>query len=460
MAVHDKPYDFELKISSDYYEARLSVVIYDNADFKITPEDVIDFLKSKNVVFGIDLDAVDTVCQNPALATNLVVATGIPHINGENGEVTLYIDNENTTKPTMLANGNVDFKNLNLVHISQQGDILAEKTLPTEGTSGTTVTGKIIKQKPGKPVNFKVGKNVTVSEDGLKLFSGVTGTVKLDGDKISVIEVLEIRNDIGVKTGNIFFIGKVIVYGNVTTGYSVECDELEINGIVESANIKCNGNVTISIGVQGNDAANIYCGGNLKAQTLNNCHLIVKGDIACDTLMHSSVVCDGEIRAAGRKGMIVGGEVSARRAIRANIIGSEMGTTTSLKLGMDSVLIDEYKALTEQLKEAREQCTKLDQLVRLLTKNVQAAPDNAEMRNKLNQMMPARDNAYTQMQALADKNAEMLDLFNKMNDSFVTASTLYPGVKIKIGSNFYNAKDELKNVKLIKDGAQIVTIPN
>lgn len=460
MAVHDKPYDFELKISSDYYEARLTVVIYENEEVQITPAEVIDFLKSKNVVFGIDLDAIDTVCQNPALAANLVVATGIPHINGENGEVTLYIDSENTTKPTMLANGNVDFKNLNLVHISQKGDLLAEKTLPTEGTSGTTVTGKIIKQKPGKPVNFKVGKNLTVSEDGLKLFSAVTGTIKLDGDKISVIEVLEIRNDIGVKTGNIFFTGKVIIFGNVTTGYSVECDELEINGIVESANIKCNGNVTISIGVQGNDAANIYCGGNLKAQTLNNCHLTVKGDINCDTLMHSLVVCDGEIRAAGRKGMIVGGDISARRAIRANILGSEMGTTTSLKLGMDSALLDEYKALTEQLKEAREQCTKLDQLVRLLTKNVQAAPDNADMRDKLNQMTPARDNAYTQMQALADKNAVMLDLFNKMNDSFVTASTLYPGVKIKIGSNFYNAKDELKNVKLIKDGAQIVTIPN
>lgn len=460
MADHDKPYDFELKISSDYYEARLSVVIYESEELKISPEAVIDFLKSKNVVFGIDLDAIDTICQNPSLANNLLIATGIPHVNGENGEVTLYIDSENTTKPTMLANGNVDFKNLNLVHIAQKDELLAEKTLPTDGTSGTTVTGKIIKQKPGKPVNFKIGKNVTVSEDGLKLFSAVTGTIKLDGDKISVIEVLEIRNDIGVKTGNIFFTGKVIVYGNVTTGYSIECEELEINGIVESATIKCNGNVTISIGVQGNDAANIYCGGSLKAQTLNNCHLTVKGDIACDTLMHSLVICDGEIRATGRKGMIVGGEISARRAIRANIIGSEMGTTTSLKLGMDSVLLDEYKALTEQLKEAKDQCTKLDQLVRLLTKNVQTAPENTEMKDKLNQMIPARDNSYTQMYALTEKNNQMLELFNKMNDSFVTASTLYPGVKVKIGSNFFNAKDELKNVKLIKDGAHIVTIPN
>lgn len=309
-------------------------------------------------------------------------------------------------------------------------------------------------------MNFKIGKNLQVSEDGLKLYSTVTGTIKLEGDKISVIEVLEIRNDVGVKTGNISFTGKVIVFGNVTTGYSIECEELEVNGIVESANLKVNGNITISIGVQGNDAANIYCGGSLKAQTLNNCHLTVKGDIMCDTLMHSNVICDGEIRAAGRKGMIVGGEICARRSIRANIIGSEMGTTTSLKLGMDSTLLDEYKALTEQLKEAKEQSTKLDQLVRLLTKNVQTAPDNKEMKDKLDQMIPARDNSYSLMNELNEKNNKMLELFNKMNDSFVTASTLYPGVKVKIGSNFFNAKDELKNIKLIKDGAHIVTIPN
>lgn len=460
MAEQGRPFDFELRLSNDYYEAYLTIQIYENVDFKVSPEEIIDFLKSKNVIFGIDLDAIDTICQNPKLANGILIAKGIPHVHGENGEITFYVEHGNTTKPTMLANGKVDFKNLNIVHIAKQGDILAEKTEPTEGNAGTTVTGKIIKQKPGKAINFKIGKNVSVSEDGLKIFATANGTIKIDDDKISIIEVLEIKGDVGVKTGNIAFIGKVIVFGNVTTGYEIECEELEINGLVESANLKCAGNLTISIGVQGNDAANIECGGNLKAQILNNCHLKVKGDIQCDTIMHSVVICDGEIRAAGRKGLIVGGDISARKAIRANTIGSEMGTMTNIKLGMDSNLLDQYKSIVEQMKEAKDQCTKLDQVVRLLTKNSQADPNNSDMRDNLNKMIPARDQSYQVLNDVNEQHNRMLELMNQLGDSFVAATLLYPGVKIKIGNSFYNVKNELKNIKLVRESGQIVAIPN
>lgn len=455
-----KPYEFELRISNDYYEAFLTIHIFEDNDIKVSPEDIIDFLKSKNVVFGIDLDTMDTICQNPKLANDVSIAKGIPHIHGENAEITFFVEQGNVTKPTMLANGKVDFKNLNLVHVAQKDDVLAEKTEPTEGNSGTTVTGKIIKQKPGKAVNFKIGKNVKLSDDGLKIIATASGTIKIEDEKISIIEVLEIKGDVGVKTGNIIFNGKVVVFGNVTTGYEIECDELEINGLVESATLKCVGNITISIGIQGNDAAHVTCGGNLKAQILNNCHVKVKGDIQCDTIMHSIIVCDGEIRAAGRKGLIVGGDISARKAIRANTIGSEMGTTTSLKLGLDSQIMEQYKSILEQLKEAKDQSTKLEQLVRLLTKNVQADPNNKDMSDNLNRMIPARDQSYLALKDIQAQHDHMLGMMNHLSDSLVAASLIYPGVKIKIGNSFYNVKNELKNMKLIREGGQIVSIPN
>ncbi len=460
MTEHAKPYEFELKISNDYYEAYLTVHIFEEGDYKISPEEVIDYLKGKNVVFGIDLDAVDTICQNPRLAVNRLIAKGIPHENGENGYITFHIDQDNEKKPTMLANGNVDFKSLNIVHVSKKGDVLAEKTEPTEGVTGTTVTGKTIKQKVGKAVNFKIGKNVAVSDDGLKLYSTVDGTIRLEDDKISVIEVLEIRGDVGVKTGNIAFVGKVIVFGNVTTGYEIECEDLEVNGLVESAKLNCSGDITISIGIQGNDAADIYCGGNLKAQILNNCHLKVKGDIHCDTIMHSMVVCDGEIRAAGRKGLIVGGEISARHSIRANIIGSEMGTTTSLKLGLDSKIMDEFKEISDQIKDLKEQTTKLDQIIRLLTKNLQTDPSNIDMKTKLDMTIPVRDQNNLLLTDLASRQIQLAELMNQLSDAFVTGNSFYPGVKIKIGNSYYNVKYELKNAKLLRDSGQIVAVPN
>lgn len=456
----EKIYEFELKLSNDYYEAYLTIHGFGEKDFKVTPEEIIDFLKSKNVVFGIDLDVIDTICQNPLLANGRLIAKGISHVNGENGYITFNFDNENEKKPTMLANGNVDFKNLNIVHIAKKGDLLAEKTDPTEGITGTTVTGKSIRQKPGKAVNFKFGKNVTVSDDGSKLYSAVDGTINFDDGKVSVIEVLEIKGDVGVKTGNINFVGKVVVFGNVTTGYEIQCEELEVYGLIEQAKVNCSGNVTISAGIQGNDIAEVYCGGNFKSSMINNCHLKVKGDILCDTIMHAAIICDGEIRATGKKGLIVGGDISARRAIRANIIGSEMGTSTNIKLGLDSTIIDEFKEINDQMKDLRDQNTKLEQLMRLLTKNLQADPSNLDLKDKLDKLVPARNQNLESINQLQNKLMQYTEMMNQLGDAFVSANSLHAGVKVKIGNSYYNVKHELKGVKLVREEGHVVAIPN
>lgn len=455
----ERPYSFELRMSNDYYQAFLTVVIYENTDVSISHDEVLDFLKSKNVVFGVDLDAVDTICQNPKHARDVLIAKGIPHMHGENSEIIFHIDSEQKIKPTILANGSVDFKNLNFITMAKKGDILAEKTIATEGTPGTTVTGKTIRQKPGKQVNFKIGKNVEISQDGLMIQSMVDGTIKMDGEKLSVIEVLEIKDDVGVKTGNIHFVGKVIVNGNITTGFEVVCDELEVNGIIESAVVKCTGNMNVKVGIQGNDIAKIECGGNFRAQFISNCFLLVKGKIDCDSIMHSEVICDEEINAIGKKGVIIGGDITARKSIKANVIGGEIGTITVLKLGLDSKLLEEYKTIGENLKEAKESATKLDQLVRLLNKNVQADPSNNDMQDMLNKTMITRDQSHLALTEVSAQMDAMMELLNELNDSYVRAGHYYPGVKVKIGNTFYNVKHDLRNTTLRKDSGQIVAIP-
>ncbi len=116
---------------------------------------------------------------------------------------------------------------------------MQKKTLPTEGEDGMSVTGRVIKAKNGKAIQFKKGKNTIVSEDGLQLLAEKSGIVQFTGDQIDIIEVLMIQGDVGVETGNINFTGKVIVSGNVMSGYEIISNEdIEINGIVECATLK------------------------------------------------------------------------------------------------------------------------------------------------------------------------------------------------------------------------------
>lgn len=452
------PYEIVIKIASDYYSAYMTFNKYDK-DVVIPKEEILEAIKSKNITFGIDLDAIDYAFQNQTKVVDLLFAKGIQHKNGEAGEIIYRIKKENKVKPKMLANGNVDFKDLSLIQTTVVGQILAEMKLPTEGVSGTTVTGRGISAKNGKAVVFKFGKNVLLSEDGLTLIADANGTILFDNEKISIIELLEIKGDVGVKTGNIKFSGKVNVNGNVTTGYSIECDDdLTISGIVEGATIVCNANVTIGAGIQGNDHAELTVKGDLISNFINNCKCVVNGDIETGTIMHSEVICDGSVHIKGKRGLLVGGEVSARKEILAKVIGSEMGTITKMRLGVDSQLIEEYQRVTDALKESKEGKKKVDQLTNLLKRQLASDPTNEANKDMLDKTLKSKEQYNLEFKDLTEQFMEINKFINELQDAKVSASLIYVGVRLRIGNSHFNVKHSLKGVELRKDSGQIVAI--
>ncbi|MGB3367039.1 MAG: FapA family protein [Acidaminobacteraceae bacterium] len=452
------PYEIAIKIASDYYSAFMSFNKYVK-DIVITKEAVLEAIKAKNISYGIDLDVIDYAVQNQSKVSDLLIAKGIKHENGSPGEVIFKVKKENKIKPKMLENGNVDFKELNLIQTTVAGQVLAEMKLPTDGISGTTVTNRTIGAKNGKAVVFKFGKNVVLSDDGLALIADANGTILFEDEKISIIELLEIKGDVGVKTGNIKFSGKVIVNGNVTTGYSVECDDdLTITGIVEGATIICNGTVTIGAGIQGNDNADLTVAGDLISNFINNCKCVVKGNIETGTIMHSNVVCDSSIHIKGKRGLLVGGEVNARKEIVAKIIGSEMGTITKMRLGVDSKLIEKYQSITDELKEAKEGKNKVEQLSNLLTRQLAADPSNQANKEMLEKTLKSKEQYNLEFRELTEQFMEINKFINELQDAKVTAALIFVGTRLRIGNSHYNVKHALKSVELKKDSGQIVAV--
>lgn len=454
----EMPFEIVVKIASDYYSAYMTFNKYDK-DVVIPKEAVLEALKAKNVTYGIDLDAIDYAVQNQSKVSDLLIAKGITHKNGEPGEIIFKVKKENKVKPKMLANGNVDFKDLSLIQTTVVGQVLAEMKLPTDGVSGTTITGRGISAKNGKAVVFKFGKNVLLSEDGLTLIANANGTILFEDEKISIIELLEIKGDVGVKTGNIKFSGKVNVNGNVTTGYSIECDDdLTITGIVEGATINCAANVTIGAGIQGNDHADLTVKGDLVSNFINNCKCVVNGNIETGTIMHSNVVCDGSIHIKGKRGLLVGGEVSARKEIIAKTIGSEMGTITKMRLGVDSQLIEQYQKITEDLKESKEGKKKVEQLSNLLKRQVAADPSNQANKEMLDKTLKSKEQYNLEFRELTEQFMEINKFINELQDAKVSASLIFVGTRLRIGNSHYNVKHALKSVELRKDSGQIVAV--
>lgn len=449
-------YRLTARISDDYYKAYFSIE-FDEGDYTVGPEEVKELLKQKNIVFGINESLLASICSEKRNVIDELIAEGIPHEHGLDAEVEYKQDVDAKIKPQVLDDGRVDFKNIGFVKMVKKGDILAEKKPATAGTIGTTVTGKNLRGKNGKDKRLKTGKNVTLSKDGLKVIAEIDGSLDVESDKISVLNLLEINSDIGIETGNINFKGQVIIHGNVTDGHRVVCDEdLVINGVVEGAYLEAGGSITISRGIQGHNQAEIICGKNLVVNFINSAKVKTGGFIESGAIMNSIVKADGDIIVKSKKGVIVGGEVISKRNIEATTVGSHLGVTTVVKLGVDIDIIDELKALTLEVKESMDMHSKLEKSLKLLKVKLEAHPSD----EKTKQMYVKYSKNFVLIDEELSKKRERLkiinELVNNVKGSFLKSGTIYPGTRVKIGNQNYYVKKELIRVAIKKIDGDIV----
>lgn len=454
----NKDFDITVKISPDYLSATLTVEMY-SEDCSIKISDLENALSKKNVSFGVDKNILEKIVADPGIAKEIVVAKGVPFIHGEDGKIEYKFNKETSLKPTINEDGTVDFKNTDFFIPAKRGQILATKTLPTEGKNGTLVTGKIMKGKNGKIVNFKVGKNVFISDDNLSVISSVDGSIKFEYDTISVINTLDIKGDVGIETGNIVFSGKINISGNVCTGFSVKSnDDIVIGGLVEGAVIETDGNLTIKRGVQGADQAFLKVGGDLVTKFISSCRVICSGNIEADAITHSNVSSDNYIKIFGKRGVIVGGDVYGRRGVEAKQIGTDMGTKTFIRVGADSEMYKEYQELQDMREQVVLSLKKIEQVLDLLNKQTSAA--NSQINSELlDKTLKSGEDYENRLKDLEKSIKDYTILLDELKSADIKTGDIYSGVRLKLGSSFYSVKERTLQTKFVKLEGEISILP-
>lgn len=450
-------YEIKVSISDNYYQAFITIIMYDE-DVTIAKEDILKELNDKQIVYGIDNELIDDIVSNPNIANNLLIAKGTPHSNGVDGKLNYKFNIDNLGKPIVLEDGRVDHKNINYVYKVKKGDILAEKSPATPGKNGTTVTGRTIKAKPGKPVEFKFGKNLITSKDGMYLLAKEEGLLDFVEGKISVIKVLEIDSDVGISTGNISFNGKIVIKGNVEAGYSIHGDsDVEIFGIVENAEISAKENIIIHKGVH--NRSRLISGKNIASKFIDNSYIYAGKDIICDTIMHCNIVSSEKVIANEKKGLIVGGNIKAKKEIHAKNIGSKVGTLTKLEAGIDDELINEYKNTKDAMEETKKNIDKLKSAINILNKQSRANKDNSQVKDLLNKSSSSKHEYISKLNNLEKDLKRIYSTIETLKKSTIKSNTIFPGVKIRLNNSHFNVKDILHNVALIDEGGSVKTYP-
>lgn len=451
--------DAKLEIEVSKNQMTATILLVPPKDGKmITFEKVMEELSAKGIKYGVDENKIKEIINNGIFNTPVVIATGTPPKDGEDGKVQFYFDTDRNLKPKILEDGTVDYHNLGLVINVKKGQLLAEIIPPTKGTHGTTVTGNLVKAKDGKMPRVHASKNVTLSEDGLKMFADIDGQPIFYNDKISVLPVLEIKGDVGPATGNIDFLGSVIVFGNVKSGFTIKASQdLEVYGIVEAAEIEVGGNIVIKRGVQGRGKGSLKAGQDFTARYIENATVTAGNNIiVSEAVMHSNLFAGKAIRVEGRKGLVVGGTVKAGEQLIAKTIGSPMSTYTEIEVGINPTLKINYQNICNQLAVIEKDLQKMDQalgvLERLKEKNL-LTPDKRILMDKL---ISAKDSLQNQQLELKAEK-ERLDLAMSFSSrAKVSASNVcYSGVNIVIGNASLKVRDKITHVTFYNYDGQI-----
>ncbi|MCT4688254.1 DUF342 domain-containing protein [Vallitalea sp.] len=422
----------------------------------LSSEDITRKLKEKNIVFGIDHEKIELARKNKKYNQDILIAKGLKPIEGKDGRIEYLFDTEKKLKPHMNKDGTVDYHKLNLITNVNSGDELARLIPEEEGTIGKNVYGDEIQPPKVKAKKLYFGKNTKVRDN--TLYAIKDGQVKLDDGKVLVLDYLEIPGNVDNSTGDIEFFGTVLVRGNVLTGYTVKAKgDVEVSGVVEGAHIVADGNIVLHRGIQGMDRGVIEAKGNVMAKYIENSKVTAGGCIHSDAILHSDVSCKGNILVDGKKGLISGGTLRSGVEISAKVIGSHMGTVTTIDVGIDPTYIDEFNELQKDIKQLTKEELKLTQIINLLNKKKRINGDLDEDKKEM-LISATRSKIFVSNKLASSRKryGEMADNINNKNIGKVRVlGDIYPGVRVSIGNVKYYVRKDIKYCVMYQDGADI-----
>ena len=473
-----------VEISDDEMSAKLTVVPPQNeSDHFTNIDDVRNAFKRRNVVYGVDESRMAELSaklsqleatKNINEPIEVDIAFGTPATNGDDARIEyLYKKAEEETQapvPEETEDGRVDYRAVHKIDNITKGTILARKIPPTKGMSGMTVTGKTLVAVDGKDIDVTMGKGVVASPNNKDEWVADTdGQVIIKENKISVLALYEIPGDVNLSTGNIDFIGTVIVRGDVKDGFKVYAGEdLVVNGVVEGAELKCSGKLSIAGGVSGNDKAKIICAGDANIKYIRNAIVEIGGSLTSgQAIMHSKVTVGKKVTVAGKKGVIVGGQVIAGEEVNAASMGSNFATPTEVIVGEAVGLRDELQKMENELKAGVENLDKTKKGIQFL-KDLQVKmggnlpPEKKELLTKLTR---AQFKLMADTKMMAEKKQ---DLEKKEHDGaddrrrhakVTCMGVVHTGVKITINKATRQISEELKYCTLTESDGEVKVGP-
>ncbi|MCQ2575506.1 MAG: FapA family protein [Treponema sp.] len=422
-----------------------------------SPELIIRALKSQSVIDEcIDINKINEFVDNPIYNIPFEVAAAIPPVDGRDAYLSYNFETDpKKLKAQVSEDGSINYKQWNQIQNVIAGQPLATKIRPERGKGGKTIFGRYLEAKNGKDMQVVLGANVSLDRDGVTVKADIDGEVMLVNGKITV-EPVKFLDAVNVKTGDIKFIGTVIIKGSVEDGYSVEATNIEVNGIVDKSQLIATGNIIVRQGIFGKGEGYIRAGKSLWAKFINDTKVEVEENIIVnDSIVNSNVTAMKNIILRGKKAQIIGGHLMATEEICARKVGSPGGgTETILEAGVDprakNRLITLQKKQTDVSREYENNeldIQNLEQQKKLRKRLPQEKEDKLTNLKRRNKLIAEESEAMAKEIDKIQEHLRELKAVGKVK----VEDIVYAGVKVYVRDVLDEVKMDVKGVTFYYD---------
>ena len=422
-------------VSDNHLEANMCVFSPQFSGKDITVEAMRQALKDEHVVYGIDEELLEEIAANKLYDKIFTVASGYAAVDGENGRVKNLFDTDKKLVPRKLEDGSVDYRDLGLIVNVRVNDLICEIVPETQGEEGMNVYGQVIAPRPGRPPLVPQGSNTVLSADGTKLFAAESGNLVYMGGRFNVVTTFQISSDIDVKTGNINFLGDVVIKGSVQEGFSVTAGKtITVSGMVTGATLTAQGDITVKNGVFASTIQSQY--GNINIAFGENDTITTRGNLTSTSLVGCRIKIEGDLDCTKNPGALVGGDCSVMGKFAVAQLGNKSYTPTIISVGSTTNLLLEMDSLEKQ-------CTAIDEYIEKINTSIEFLQEkkrngehlDAEKEAYISSAIRLKVQKGMDKKPLKTRIEEIQKIINaKETLSVQVTKCVYPNVRINLNS--------------------------
>ena len=368
--------EFFIKIDDDQLSAYLTC-FNPRGGIAVTLESILEEAENKEITVDLDMEAIKRAIAEEG--DSVLIASGKPAEDGLDSRFESLLPEMKERVPQVDEEGIANFRDLGEILVVYTGDSLMRRYPAGDGEPGFTISGAPIPAKKGMSLEFTAGLEGAEidSNDSDLLIAKIDGCPYLIPNGVKVEPVYTVKN-VDLHSGNIDFLGTVIVTGEVQSGMTIKADgDIHIKGSTEGAILIAKGDIVVTGGLIGHPEKPeteltidpiTEAGGSVNANFTQNAVInagqgIFIRDYTMMCKLNAAVqiiVGDGS-----RRGHIIGGVSTAGLLIKAKTIGSPSRSRTVVIARTSDTLYARMAKLSESRDDLKVRRFKVRKLIDL-----------------------------------------------------------------------------------------------